>query len=144
MKISDLPEVIDIRVSVKENAITLARLSALGITTESLANALNTDSKGWVYIESGTMLGFVMGDGVTGEVYVLAVLPGHEKKGIGAGLMNAAQQWLFSQGHQQLWLKTSPDPSFRAYGFYKKLGWQPTGELDGEDEKFVLLKDTVV
>lgn len=140
MTVSDLRAVFDIRVAVKENAITLERLKDLDVTVESLGAALDTESKGWVFVESDEILGFVMGNGENAEVYVLAVLPGHEKKGIGAALMKVVQNWLFSLGHNQLWLKTTPNKSFRAYGFYQRLGWRPTGEFDGEDEKFVLLR----
>ena len=138
MTVSDLPAVFDIRVAVKENTITLERLSALGITLSSLADALKTGTKGWVFVVESEAVGFVLGNGRNGEVEVLAVLPGQEGKGIGAALMTAVQGWLFSLGHQQLTLKTTPNKSFRAYGFYQGLGWRPTGEFDGEDEKFVL------
>lgn len=142
MRTSDLPEVFSVRTSTIENAISLEKLEEYGITEESLIRSMNSHVKGWVFEESDKIIGFVMGDQSNGEVQVLAVLPDCEKAGVGATLLKQVQDWLFSTGHGQIWLKTTPDPSLRAYGFYKHLGWQATGEIDDEDEIFVLLKNS--
>jgi hypothetical protein len=38
-----------------------------------------------------------------------------------------------------VWLAANPDPAGRAHGFYRALGWRPTGEMQhGGDEILVL------
>ena len=44
---------------------------------------------------------------------------------------------LFESGHDDIWLVTTHDPSFRAYGFYLSQGWVATGEINDQEEKFV-------
>ena len=78
-----------------------------------------------------------MGDKSSGELTGLALRPEFEGRGIGKLLLQQVQGWLFANGHQELWLVTSAEPSFRAYGFYQSQGWQATGEInEDEDEKF--------
>jgi GNAT superfamily N-acetyltransferase len=56
----------------------------------------------------------------------LAVLPGYEGRGIGAELMRRVEDWLWSEGWNDIWLTTDVDTSLRAYGFYKRQGWVDT------------------
>jgi len=130
----DVDEVLHVRTLTRENALTLDELAAMRITPESVRQTLNTGSKGWVCEEDGEIVGFTMGAADSGEVLVLAVLPEHEGRGIGRKLLELVQCWLLSLGHRELWLVENPDPSIRAYGFYRRLGWCPTGELrdDGQ------------
>lgn len=72
--------------------------------------------------------------------YVLAVLPEAEGHGIGARLLEATGQWLFDEGHEQIWLTSNPDPGVRAHGFYRSQGWQPDGRVIRKDEVLVLDK----
>jgi hypothetical protein len=37
-----------------------------------------------------------------------------------------------------VWLAANPDPAGRAHGFYRSLGWRPTGEMQHDDEILVL------
>jgi N-acetylglutamate synthase-like GNAT family acetyltransferase len=137
---ADVPEVFALRVSTLENTVTMQELEEeYGLTPETLAEAMQHSAKGWVCEVEGKIVGFAMGDCDTGEMTVLAVLPGFEKRGIGKQLLERVQDWLFKSGHEELWLLTTPDPTFRAYGFYQAQGWVATGELvDEEEEKFVL------
>lgn len=135
MRASDLPAVFELRVSTRENAVTMEELEEdYGITPASLAEAMAADVKGWLCEEEGLVVGFAMGDRSNGEVQVVAVRPGHENRGIGKRLLGLVQTWLYEQGHQEIWLLSNPDSSVRAHGFYRKLGWQPTGERQGYDE----------
>jgi GNAT superfamily N-acetyltransferase len=80
-------------------------------------------------------VGFCNGDGTTGEVLVLAVLPEYEAKGIGKKLLTCVVEWLRSIGFEQPWLAASPESSVRAHGFYRSLGWRPSGRvLENGDE----------
>jgi ribosomal protein S18 acetylase RimI-like enzyme len=125
----DIAAIFKVRASTRENRMTMEELSNLGITPESVSRALKRHTKGWVCEDAGKILGFTIGDGNSGEMLVIAVLPELEGKGIGRQLMELVQDWLFSKGHQELWLMENPDPAIRAYDFYRKLGWVPTGEF---------------
>ena len=134
----DLPEVFRVRTATTENAITRKTLTSYGITVESLTEALATDAKGWVAEVNRRIVGFCIGNRASGEIEVLAVLPDHEGLGIGKGVLQRTQNWLFDAGHQQLHLVTSPEPDFRAYIFYQHQGWRPTGIIEDQDERFLL------
>ena len=140
MTTADLPQVFDVRVSTLENSVTLEYLEELGITPESVAAAIQDDAKGWVCETNGRIVGFAMGDKSDGEVTVLALHPDFEQRGYGKQLLARVRDWLFDAGHEEIWLLTGANESFRAYGFYQAQGWRPTGEVIGEDEKFVLAK----
>ena len=62
--------------------------------------------------------------------------------GIGRELLTRVQAWLFSMGHRSIWLLANPDPTTRAYGFYRRLGWKATGSVKGEDEVLTLQSGT--
>ncbi len=135
---ADLTAVFEIRLAVTENKVTMSRLVELGLTPVSVAKALKGQAIGWVCTDSENVVGFAIGDGASGEVTVLATMPGYEGRGIGKTLMQLVQAWLFNKGHKEIWLVTEPNPGFRAYGFYQSLGWTPTGKMIGEDEKLTL------
>ena len=135
MQVEDLWAAFELRVSTRENAVTMEELQEdYGITPASLAEAMAGDVKGWLCEEKGLVVGFAMGDRSNGEVQVVAVRPSHENRGIGKRLLGLVQIWLHEQGHQEIWLLSNPDSGVRAHGFYRKLGWQPTGERQGYDE----------
>ena len=139
MAVDDLPAVLELRLSTAENAISLEELEQdYGITPQSLAEAMKTHVQGWLCEAEGTVVGFSMGDRSNGEVQVVAVRPGYEGLGIGKTLLARVRDWLFSQGHDEIWLGANPDPGVRAHGFYRKLGWRATGAMKGEDEVMVL------
>ncbi len=131
----DLPAVFSVRLSTIENAITMSQLEEdYDITPKALAEAMNSHVRGWLCEDSGKVVGFSMGDRSRGEVQVVAVLPEYEGKDIGKNLLNRVQNWLFSEGHKEIWLCANPDRKTRAYGFYRKLGWQATGRMLGDNE----------
>jgi ribosomal protein S18 acetylase RimI-like enzyme len=135
MEICDLPSVFALRLSTNENAITMEELEQdYGITPESLSEAMKLNMKGWLSEDSGNVVGIAMGDVSRGEVVVVAVHPEYERRGIGRHLLEHVQSWLFSEGHQEIWLLTNPDPNIRATGFYRRFGWHATGELRDGDE----------
>ena len=135
---ADIPAIFAVRVSTTENAITIEQLDDLGITPESTEAAIRNNLKGWVAEVDGEVVGFVMGDKDNAEVTVLALRPETEGRGIGRELMRRVTEWLFAEGHDELWLLTGAISSFRAYGFYQAIGWQPTGERVDANEKFIL------
>ena len=75
-----------------------------GITSESLAQAMSSHVSGWLCEDSDVVVGFSMGDRLNGEIQVVAVLPEYEGHGIGKNLLTKVQSWLFSKGHETIWL----------------------------------------
>ena len=65
---------------------------------------------------------------------VVACYPEFEGRGIGKALMHEVHEWLWSFDHAEIWLWSDPDPGIRAHGFYRKLGYAPTGAVKGRDE----------
>ncbi len=141
MERSDLPSAFAVRLSTIENAVTMEELAEdYGITQEYLAKAMETDVRGCLCEDDGKVVGFSMGDRSNGEVQVVAVLPTHERRGIGKSLLARVQDWLFSEGHEEIWLLANPDPGIRATGFYRHLAWEATGKMRGHDEVLKLRK----
>ena len=135
MTAADLPAAFAVRLSTLENAVTMRELrDDYGITPDSLAAAMQADVKGWLCEDDGTVVGFAMGDRAHAEVQVVAVRPAHEGLGIGKTLLLRVQRWLFDSGHDAIWLRANPDPSVRATGFYRRLGWQRTERFVGGDQ----------
>lgn len=139
MNLDDIAPTFAVRLSTVENAITMEELERVyGITPRSLADAMASHVEGWLCEDGGAIVGFAMGDRSTGEVLVVAVLPEYEGRGIGKELLVRVQNWLFSNGHEEIWLLANPDPDVRATGFYRRLGWRATGRLKGDDEVMTL------
>lgn len=144
MTTADLTSVFDVRVSTRENAITMERLERdYGVTPERLAEAMGESVRGWLCEDDGRVVGFAMGNAANGEVTVVAVHPRAEGRGVGRGVLDRVGAWLFASGHEEIWLLTTPDPALRAWGFYASLGWKPTGRKVREDEVLVLRRDEV-
>lgn len=139
MEISDLPAALAVRLATVENAITMEALASdYGITPQSLSEAMKLQVKGWLCEAAGRVVGFAMGDRSNGEVQVVAVLPEYEARGIGKNLLTRVQTWLFSEGHEEIWLSANPDPKLRAHGFYRRLGWCAAGSSRPGDEMMKL------
>ncbi|MFM2121327.1 MAG: hypothetical protein RL722_2795, partial [Pseudomonadota bacterium] len=81
------------------------------------------------------LLGFAAGAPSHGEVLVLAVHADADGLGLGRALLARVVEDLGQAGHQRLHLVTTTDPARRAHGFYRHLGWQPTGVLDAQGDE---------
>jgi len=135
MTVDEIPAVLEVRFATVENAITLEELEAdYGITPATIAASMASDSRGWLCEDGSNVVGFAMGDRGSGEVQVVAVLPGHEGRGIGKALLGQVTDWLFAEGYEEIWLGANPDPHVRATGFYRRLGWRRSGIMKGGDE----------
>ena len=120
---ADVSALFDVRTRTRENTYTLDELHRLGITDETVCERLATSFKGWLCECGGKVVAFCMADCSTGELWVIAVLPEHERQGIGNALMSRAEAWLSASGCRRAWLTTDIDPTLRAYGFYRHRGW---------------------
>jgi GNAT superfamily N-acetyltransferase len=68
------------------------------------------------------------------EIYVMAVLLGVHRKGIGRALMSQSQNWLKNRGVEYLQVKTlgpsHPDESYaKTRAFYEEMGFRPFEEF---------------
>lgn len=107
-------------------------MEEMGITAETVAGALATDSKAWIAIVGSEPAAFSMADGSDGSVFAMFVKPGYEGNGLGKLLMAEAEDYLFRM-HEVIWLITHADEAVRANGFYRKLGWlADTTSCDGD------------
>ncbi len=135
---SDIPGMFSVRGRTRENAFSAGDLAALGITPQSAAQAMRQGrTRTWLCHDGAAPVGFCSGDAASGEVLVVAVLPQYENRGIGRALLQAVVEALAAAGQPQPWLAASPDPGSRAYGFYRALGWRPTGERDERGDQIL-------
>jgi GNAT superfamily N-acetyltransferase len=132
----DVPECLVLRGRTRENAISADGLRARGITVKSWAEDIRQGTlPGYVCLANGKIIGYCFGVRESGEVAVLALLPEFENQGIGKSLLNRVVQELEAVGFNRLFLGCSPDPSTRAYGFYRHLGWHSTGTFDAAGDE---------
>lgn len=127
----DAAALIELRGRTRENAISADALGKMGITTESIGEKLRSTHRGWLCEAEGRLAGFAVGDGNSGELWVIAVAPEFEGRGIGSQLLASVEQWLWSCGWDALWLWTDADESRRAYSFYLDHGWRKSKVKDG-------------
>lgn len=80
--------------------------------------------------ESGTILGTCMAgyDGHRGWIYYLAVMPSHQKKGLGKKLFEAAEEWLYRQGAPKIMILIREDNQ-KVMEFYKGIGFERGSSL---------------
>jgi len=138
---SDIEALFSVRARTRESAISKEGLASIGVTPESIAKQMASGRlKGWVCLHGSTLIGFCNGDGETGEVTVLAVLPEYERRGIGSSLLSRVVEWLCSAGCNTIWLAASPDTRIRAHGFYRSLGWRPNGKTEQNGDEILVLE----
>ncbi len=136
----DAPACITLRGRTRQNAIPADRLAAQGITAPSWAEGIRSGATpGHVCLHDGALVGYCFGDRATGEVLVLALLPAYEGQGLGRDLLARTVQQLAGLGWTRLFLGCSPDRNSRSHGFYRRLGWRPTGQLDGHGDQILEL-----
>jgi GNAT superfamily N-acetyltransferase len=139
-KASEAVEFVRLRGLTRENAVSETRLASVGITPSSWAADVHTDLlAGFTAKLKGKLLGYCFGNTRTGEVVVLALLPEAEGRGIGRELLGRVVLALRERGHHRLFLGCSSNPNVRSYGFYRRLGWRPTGAIDSHGDEVLEL-----
>lgn len=128
--IEDVDCIFDIRTSVCENHLSRAELAQMGITDETIEQAIAAEDATWIAEVDGTPVGFAMADAEEGSVFAAFIKPEWEGMGLGRQLMEHAERFLFAR-HDTLWLET--DGSSRVHGFYRRLGWLPVKTLENGD-----------
>ncbi|WP_108125774.1 GNAT family N-acetyltransferase [Saccharospirillum mangrovi] len=137
---ADVDRLFFIRANTRDNPIPTEQLEPMGITPTSIRQGFEQEQLcGWVCLAGDVIVGFCNGDLNTGEVLVLALLPEFEGQGIGRQLLGHVVTELKQQGVNTIWLAADSNSEVRAHGFYRKLGWVPTGErLENGDEILIL------
>jgi GNAT superfamily N-acetyltransferase len=128
---TDIPAMHKVRMAVHEN-----RLVSTFITEEHYISAIEVTGRGWVAEHQGAVIGFAVGNAVTGNLWALFVHPDHEGRGHGRRLHDAVVDWLFQQRLPRLWLST--EPNTRAQRFYEKAGWSFVGTLASGEAHYEL------
>jgi GNAT superfamily N-acetyltransferase len=135
---ADAAECVALRGRTRENAISAAALASMGITVKSWGDSIETGRlPGHLCADDDVIVGYCFGDKDTGEIAVLAVLPQYEGRGVGRVLLSKVVEDLWSLGHRRLFLGCSSDVSHRSYGFYRHLGWSPTGTFDTNGDEIL-------
>lgn len=130
---ADIPAIFDVRTSVLENHISVEKMAEMGITTQTISQALSNEPCIWVAEYDGHIVGFSMADAAQGCLFGLFTRPACEGQGIGSLLMERAEAFLF-QRHPSIWLGT--EASTRAAGFYERRGWKRMQIMPGGDTRF--------
>ncbi len=86
------------------------------------------------------VVGHCNGDSATGEILGLAVVFAYRRQGIGRRLLSSLVISLRNAGAKRIWLTTSADPASSAYGFYRAVGWVPTGERSENGDEILELR----
>ena len=134
----DLKVCTEIRGKTRDNPLSEEVLVSIGVTEEKWRGYLAENKIiGSVYECDGQVVGFCFADTESSEILVLALLPAHENKGIGKMLLEDLVLKMQKLGHQKLWLAASYDPAIRAHGFYRHLGWIPTGKTDDNQDEIL-------
>ena len=120
-----------IRLAVRENTLS----DPHRITESDYLAALDELGRTWVVEVDGEVVGFATGY-KNGSIWALFVHPEHEGRGYGKTLHSTAVSWLWSLGHDRIWLTTGADT--RAERFYTSQGWRSCGTVAGGDIRLEL------
>ena len=135
-RVGDVPAMNHLRLQVRENVLS----DPCRITEAMTRQAITAEGRGWVWEENGEILGFSIARDADPSIWALFVLPGHEGRGIGGALHDAAVDWLWSRGAARIWLST--DPATRAERFYRDRGWRETAVLPSGEVRLELVRPT--
>jgi GNAT superfamily N-acetyltransferase len=137
---NEVKEMFAVRARTREHGMSLEQLAEIGITPQSVtADLVSGKVTSAACFDENVLVGFCNGDRETGEVLVLAVLADYEGQGIGKRLLARVVEALREAGCARIWLSATTDPAMRAHGFYRALGWQPTGETLANGSEILIL-----
>ena len=127
----DIPEIQRIRHAVTENKLTSRKISDADIL-----KAITVTGRGWVAEKDNKVLGFAIGNTITGNIWALFVDPNYEGQGVGRALFKTMVRWLSKQKLDKLYLST--EPNTRAEKFYLAAGWTKGKILSNGEVRFEL------
>lgn len=130
----DVPEMIEIRLSVRQN--TLSEAGIAWLTHERVERSITEQGRGWVADADGELQGFCIALRADASIWAMFVRPRAEDQGIGKQLLSRAAEWLFQTGAEVATVTT--DLGTRAAGFYAAVGWQQSAVNDEGEVTFQL------
>lgn len=128
--VTDVSAMFKVRASVGENTMTADELSAIGVTPEAIALAIESGPCAWVSTIDEEVVGFAMVGLDDACLFALFVLPEHEGRGIGTRLTQTCEAALFERRHAA-WLETGAGS--RAARLYRHIGWGSESDIGGGD-----------
>jgi len=120
-----------VRLAVRENTLS----DPNRITESDYLAALDELGRTWVVEAAGEIAAFATGY-KSGSIWALFVHPDHEGRSYGTALHSTVVAWLWSLGHERIWLATAAGT--RAERFYLSQGWQSCGTVPGGDIRLEL------
>jgi ribosomal protein S18 acetylase RimI-like enzyme len=96
--------------------------------------------KAWECVDDSRVVGHCEADTATGEVLGLSVLADYQNRGIGRRLLSLIVGCLRVARASRVWVAAPADSSHRAYGFYRAVGWVPTGERNSDGSEILELR----
>ena len=115
--VSDIPQIMIVRLSVKENVLSDPSL----VTQKDNEEYITIRGKGWIAEINNSIVGFAIADLKEHSIWALFVSPENEGKGIGKTLHGLILNWYFNSTKENVWLTTAAFT--RAEKFYKSSGW---------------------
>lgn len=128
---ADVTGMQQIRQAVREN-----RLVSTVISDDQVREAIERTGRGWVVEISGQVVAFAIANMDDGNIWALFVHPEHERRGYGRSLHDTMIAWLWTKGHERLWLTTQPGT--RAQRFYESAGWTLAGRAAHGEVRYEL------
>lgn len=133
---ADIPVLHEIRVAVRENALSNPDL----ITAADYEEFLFHRGKGWACEIDNHVVGFAICDLQEENIWALFVHPDFEGRGVARALQKEMLDWYFTQ-REKVWLGTAPGT--RAEKFYRTSGWKQNG-MHGKEVRFEMTRDNWV
>lgn len=127
----DIPEIMRIRASVRENKLSDPAKVPASLVLEFIAH-----SGIWLWQEHSRILGFSSADTRDGSIWALFIEPGAEGRGIGRALLAKAVEDLRVKGWRDARLTT--EIGSRADSFYRLQGWRDGGVSPSGERIFLL------
>lgn len=136
--VDDVAAMFQVRLAVTENRMTRDALAAVGVTPDSIAEAIRSAPCAWVATTEGEVAGFAMVDLDSACLFALFVRSNHEGRGMGSALCQVCEQALFAQ-HEVAWLETAK--TSRAARLYRHLGWGNESDIGDGDIRLTKRRD---
>lgn len=136
--VDDVAAMFQVRLAVTENRLNRDALAAVGVTPDSIAEAIRNAPCAWVATTEGEVAGFAMVDLDSACLFALFARSNHEGRGMGSALCQVCEQALFAQ-HEVAWLETAK--TSRAARLYRHLGWGNESDIGDGDIRLTKRRD---
>ena len=133
---SDIPGIIGVRNSVKENMLT----DPSAMTEDECKQFIEERGKGWVCVQGEQIAGFGFVDMQKNNIWAFYAGPGSEDYGCSSKLHEILLDWYFALKKDPLWIGT--EAGSQDEKFYQNKGWLRTGIMDNGNIRFEMNPDT--